>query len=173
MTLESHHLAWGKVGNEQDIFSDEILGIPILGNTAQDGAILACAIVDGKLEEFLGFLHFLASLDVTHSDVELLECLKVDSVLDGGSLVGSCLVGFLGGFEFVELLLYRFVLNLLKQEFRLCQLMTRFEQFGASQLIPVEFLQVDELAQLGTAERQERFEGNGKISNELSVFISM
>ena len=104
---------------------------------------------------------------MTHTDVELLECLEVDSVLDGSCLIGCCLVGLLGSLEFVELLLYCFVLNLLEEEFGFSQLMSRFEQVGASKFVPVERLKVDQFAQFGTTERKERFEGNGEIGNKL------
>ena len=50
LTLEAHHLAWGKIGNEQHVFSHEFLGIPMLGDTAEDSAVFTCSVVEDELE---------------------------------------------------------------------------------------------------------------------------
>ena len=108
---------------------------------------------------------------MTYSYVELLEGLEVDSVLYGLGLVGCCLVGFLRCLEFIKLLLYRLVLNLLKEKFGLCQLMTGFEKLCTSEFVPVKCLEINEFAQFGTAEWQERFEGYSEIGYELQRYV--
>ena len=77
------------------------------------------------------------------TDVELLEVGEVDGVLDGCSLVCGSLVCFLRICEFLQLCLDDAVLDLLEEQFGLCQLMTRLQQVDIAQLIPVEFLQIN------------------------------
>ena len=75
-------------------------------------------------------------LDVAYANVQLLEILKRNRVFYGRSLVCCILVGLLCCFEFVELLLNSLVVDFLKQQFRLCQLMAGSNQIGLSETLP-------------------------------------
>ena len=87
LTLDTHDLSWGEVGDEEHILATQIFGLKMLGDTAEDGAVGATAIIDGETKELLRFLHLLTLLDMTHTDIELLKLLEVDRVLDRRSLV--------------------------------------------------------------------------------------
>lgn len=122
-TLDAHHFAGSEVGDEEHVLADQLLGLIVLGDTREDGAVRARSVVDGKLQELVALLHRVAVLDVTHTDVELLPLAEIDVRLDrcrlvvGSSLLG--LVGLLRGSELVELLLDDLVLDLLEEQVRL------------------------------------------------------
>ena len=117
LTLDTHHLAGCEIRHEENALADEFLGILIEGSdTGADGAISTRTVVDGKLQEFLAFLHLLTVLHQTHTDIEFLKFLKRYGILNRSSLVVGSLVGLLGGFQFVELLLDHLVLDLLEEQ---------------------------------------------------------
>ena len=92
--LLAHHLARGKVGNEKDTLAYQLFRLIPLGDTAQDGALFVAAIIKDKLQSFLTFLHLLATLDDTNTNIKLLEILERDDVFHRSSLIGSLFVGF-------------------------------------------------------------------------------
>ena len=117
LALDTHHLAWFEIGYKEDALADKGGRVFVeCGNATEDGAVGACSVVDSKLKELLRLLPFLAVFDEADADVEFLKVFKRYVVLDGSGFIGCCLVGFLGGFEFVELLLNDIVFNLLKQQ---------------------------------------------------------
>ena len=116
LTLYAHHLARFEVSHEEHPLSDELFRFVECSYAAEDSAVVTASVVDGKLQQFLRFLHFLAVFDEADADVELLKVFKRYVVLDGSGFIGCCLVGFLGGFELVELLLNDIVFNLFKQQ---------------------------------------------------------
>ena len=96
-TLDAHHFAGSKVGDEEHVLADQLLGLIVLGDTREDGAVRARSVVDGKLQELIALLHRVAVLDVTHTDVELLPLAEIDVRLDRCRLVvGSSLLGLVG-----------------------------------------------------------------------------
>lgn len=170
-TLDAHHFAGSEVGDEEHVLADQLLGLIVLGDTREDGAVRTRSVVDGKLQELVAFLHRVAVLDVTHTDVELLPLAEIDVRLDrcrlvvGSSLLG--LVGLLRGSELVELLLDDLVLDLLEEQVRLGQLMARLQQFRAAQILPVETVETEHCAQVLAGERQEGLKGDTEVGNEL------
>ena len=53
LTLDAHHGAWSKVGNEEHLLAYKVFRIVPLCNAGEDGAVGAAAIVDGEVEQFL------------------------------------------------------------------------------------------------------------------------
>ncbi len=104
---------------------------------------------------------------MAHANVELLEIIKADLWLNRCSLVFSLLISLLGVSEFLQLFLDDLILNLLEEQLWLTELSTRFEQVCAAQLGPFESWHVDHLAQFLRRERQEWFESDGEVGNQL------
>ena len=109
--LKPHHLARGQVDDGDSGLADELLGLVILVDAGEDDAILACAVVEHKLQQLLGLLHRLARLDLDGAEVRLGEGVKVDLVseqrldLDLGEVDDLPLLHFGGsGFRLVGLL---------------------------------------------------------------------
>ena len=67
----------------------------------------------------------------------------------------------------VQLCLDDVVLNLFEQQHTLAQLMSLFQQVGATQLIPFEALHAQHATQFLGRERQERLEGDGQVGANL------
>ena len=76
--------------------------------------------------------------DAFDVDLELLRVFRRCVVLDGSGFIGCCLVGFLGGFELVDLLLNDIVFNLFKQQRGLAQLLACLKQIARTELFPVQ-----------------------------------
>ena len=104
---------------------------------------------------------------MTYADIQFLEILEGHVFLDGSSLIGGSLVGFLGGFQLVELLLDGGVFNLLEEQGGLTQLVAGFQQVGAAQLFPLIVVYIEHAQQFLAAERQEGFEGDGEVGHQL------
>ena len=113
----------------------------------------------------------MAVLDKSDTDVKLLEVFKRAGVLDGSSLVLSCLIGFLGCFQLVELFLDDVVFNFLEKQRGLSQLVTSLQQIGSPQLVPFEGVHVQHLTQFLAGERQERLECDSQISRQLQTDV--
>ena len=104
---------------------------------------------------------------MSHTDVHLLKLLKINGTLHGSGLVFGSSIGFLGVFQFLELQVDDTVLNLLKQQGGLAELVSGLQQVGGTKLVPVEGVQTYHLAQLVAAERQERLEGYCEVGAKL------
>ena len=74
---------------------------------------------------------------MTDADVELLECVEVYVLLDRCSHIVGSLVCLLCVLELLELSLDSLVLNLLEEQRRCAELMTRLEQICRAELSPV------------------------------------
>ena len=130
MALDAHHLAWRKIGNEENILADELFWFIIGSDAAEDGAVNARTIIDGELEELLRLLHLLAVLDVANADVHFFKRFKVNVFLQWrGNIIGS-LVGLLGVVKLLELSLDGFVFNLFEEQRRCAELVSWLEKFG-------------------------------------------
>ena len=149
MAFNAHELAGSQVGDEEHVLADELPGFIVFGDAAHDSALLSAAVIDGELEQLVGFFHFLAVQDVAHADIQFLEILKGNVLLDGLGFVGLFLVLPFGLGQLLQLSLYGLVLYLLEQQFRFGQLVPRLKQVCAAQLLPLKGGHVDELAQLG------------------------
>ena len=104
---------------------------------------------------------------MTNADVELLECVEVYVLLDRRCNIVGSLVSLLCVLQLLELSLDSLVLNLLEEQRRCAELMTRLEQLCRTELSPVGVGNVEHLAQTCRAERQERLESNLEVSHEL------
>lgn len=57
LTLDAHHLARCKVGDEEHVLALEVLGFVELGDTRENCAVGAAAVVDGELKELVRLLN--------------------------------------------------------------------------------------------------------------------
>ena len=87
LTLDAHHFAWSEVGNEEHILTHELFGLIKGGYSAKDGAFRTRAVINDELQEFLAFLHLLATNDVPHANIELFEIIERYFFLHGLCLV--------------------------------------------------------------------------------------
>ena len=138
----------------------------MLGDTADNRTVLQ-TVSNLELQEFLHLRYYLTFQYGSHTDIELFKVFERDSRLDRIRLISSGFVGFLRIQQFLYLCLDDAVFNLFEQQFRLIQCMSGAQQVGASQLFPFEGFHVQHLTQFLTAERQERFEGDGQVGNQL------
>ena len=154
------------------MLAHQFLGILIpLGNAADDGAVVSHAVVKGKLEQFVGLLDLLACLDSCHADIQL------GKVVDGhvgpkrlGLEVGDDVLLF-DAFQTLDLTVDDVVLDFLKQQHGLFQLLTCRQDVDVAQTAPVGAFHADHAAQLAGAEGQERLEGDGQVGSDLQGHI--
>ena len=98
LALNAHQLAWGEVGYEEHVLAYELFWLIELGDARHDGPVDARTVVKGELQQLVGFLHFLASLDMAYPDVKFLKVGEVNGLLHRCSLVcrsGICLLRIL------------------------------------------------------------------------------
>ena len=129
-------MARRKIGDEKDSFAHQLLWLIPLGNATQDGSVLAAAVVESELQEFLALLYLLATLDKTYTYVELLEVLKRNRRLHWRSLVGSRLVLLHNVLELLLLRSHNLVFYLGEQQLGLWQLPARSHNVSAAKVFP-------------------------------------
>ena len=78
--VDAHHLPRRQVGYGDAGLADELLGLVIGVDAAEDDAVGAAAVVEGELEQLLALLDRLAGLDLDDAEVALGEGLKVHVV---------------------------------------------------------------------------------------------
>ena len=123
LAFNTHHFARCKIGHEKHIFAHQFFGLIVGCYTTENGTVGATAIINGELQEFFRLLYMLTSFDMAYTDVQFLKVFKANRFFDGGCLVSSGFIGFLGSLKFVELLLDGCILNLFEQQFRFAELM--------------------------------------------------
>ena len=73
LALDAHHLARGKVGDKKDALANQRGRVFVeLGNTTEDGAVGARAVVDGKFQQFLRLLR----ASVLHQNLGNNDCVQ-------------------------------------------------------------------------------------------------
>ena len=125
------------------------------------------SVVNLELQQLVGFRHFLTFKDGTNTDVEFREIIKFDVRTNRVCLIVGFFVGLLRVEQLLYLCLDYAVFYFFEQQFRLVQLMSYREQIVPSQFRPFEAFHVQHLAKFLRAERQERFESDGKVGNQL------
>ena len=138
----------------------------MLGDAAHDGAVLQ-PIGYLELQQLLHLGHGGTFQHGAYADVQLVEVLDADNRLHGVGLVVGGFVGFLRGQQLVHLSLDGGVINLLEQQDGFAQLMAFGQEVGMTQVVPLQVLDVQHLAQLLAAEGQEGLEGNGQVGYQL------
>ena len=147
LTFYAHHLARLEVSHEQNLFACQLFWFVVCSDATEDSALGTAAVIDGKLQELLRFLYLLAFQHLAHTDIHFLENIKRNVLLHGLCLVVGSLVFLANALQAVELCLYGVIFNFLEKQRRLCQLMTRLQYLGASELLPIERFNVKHSAQ--------------------------
>ena len=78
--LNAHHRARRQVGDGQQGLADQLFRLIISMDAAQDGTLLAGAVIEGELQQLLALLHSLAGENLDRAEVGLGEGLKVNRI---------------------------------------------------------------------------------------------
>ena len=79
--LNAHHRARRQVDDGQQGLADQLFRLIIGMDAAEDGALLASAVVEGELKQLLALLDSLAGKHLHRAEIGLGEGLKVDGIL--------------------------------------------------------------------------------------------
>ena len=77
MGLEAAHLAGGEVGDDYDVFSEELFGGVPLGDAGEDLAFFV-AEIDFEAEELVGFGDALGDDDLGYAEIDFYEVVDGD-----------------------------------------------------------------------------------------------
>ena len=154
--LDALDFAGFEVDNHQYLATNDFFGLVMFCN-ARNYRALVDAGVNSEFQEFVGLGNLLGGENGGGADVALIEIVKSNDWLLLRRLEILFLVLLLGAVEFVHLSLHNFVGNRFKEERRLVQLLTRFQEFAAIDAVPLEhFANVKELAEFLCCVRNKR-----------------
>ena len=80
--INAHHRSRRKICDCDTSLADKLLRLIISVNTAEDRSVLARAVVKCELKKLLRLLNSNAVLNLNCSEIRLLECIKINVILE-------------------------------------------------------------------------------------------
>ena len=148
------------------MLANHIFGLERFAYTGHDGTFVQTGI-NQELHKFGCLGNRLSFENGADTDIELGKVFKLNIFLGGLRLPCGLFVGLLGVEQTLNLCIDGGIFNLFEQKFGSLQSMTFGQQIGATQRFPSKAVYIEHVTQFGSAERQERIEGNRQVSSDL------